>query len=85
METNEIAERLEDWDIVMAIENKDVPFVLEQVKGLIIELNYRTRYETAKEIFEKIESQDLLSLRKVNGVGYIIQQYEALKKEFGVV
>ena len=42
------------------------------------------RIDTAKQIFKQIESQDLLSLRKVNGVGYIIYQYVALKKEFGL-
>ena len=36
---HEIDKKLEELDIIEAIENKDVPYVIEQIKALIVEFN----------------------------------------------
>ena len=58
MKTNietEIDKKLEELDIIEAIENKDVPYVIEQIKALIVEFNNKAweAYDKAGEAYIK--------------------------------
>ena len=52
MNDEEIDKRIKDLDIVEEIENKDVPYVIEQIRGLVKEAQIR---ETEEKIVKKIE------------------------------
>ena len=54
---------------------KRTPEYLVSVTHTGVSLNNmlnEARTDTARQIFKQIESQDLLSLRKVNGVGLVV-------------
>ena len=50
---NEIDKKLENLEIVKAIENKDVPYVITQFKGLIDETDKEARADERKQAIVK--------------------------------
>ena len=70
---HEIDKKLEELDIIEAIENKDVPYVIEQIKALIVESNNKAwdargkaDIELLKNIEQLKETFPELNLKKVD-------------------
>ena len=113
MATNdEIDNKLEELDIIKAIENKDVPYVITQIKGLIDETDKEARaderanIEARNKIHEKYHElndkdieintakalcgkfDEIIPYHDDWTVGewtdYNDEEYDAVKKEFGV-
>jgi hypothetical protein len=56
MVTNdEIDNKLEELDIIKAIENKDVPYVITQIKGLIDETDKEARADERSRVLAECE------------------------------
>ena len=81
---HEIDKKLEELDIIEAIENKDVPYVIEQTKGLIVEFNNKAwdaRGKADTELLEKqLESENIIDMPNTHGTNWITGWKMAIAK-----
>ena len=87
----EIDEKLDDLDIVRAIEDKDAPYVIVQIRGLIKDAKaegYKEgQKDAAQQIFEELDKiitlfpndTDQPDIKVIFPEGY---DYKALKKKY---
>lgn len=81
---HEIDKKLEELDIIEAIENKDVPYVIEQIKALIVESNNKAwdaRGKADTELLEKqLESENIIDMLNTHGTNWITGWKMAIAK-----
>ena len=82
----EIDKKIAELDIEKAIENKDVPYVIINIYGLIQEVQKQTTYQIFVELDNIIRRHGSteITLYKQRQIWFRLKDYETIKKKFKV-